>query len=345
MNKCHSLIPNMDDYLMRFNVNTGLMQSNIPYTADEFVCKFDERMLKLKEEYGDDVVVTFDRNENSNNCVLRYYIDYNGNDIKNIEAYYDYDLKDNQCWKIHFYRRISCIVQTIQAIHVVFEHSNCPGMMDSTVTYNHINDDGTESVAFSVKSKTKKDYVRVIKVYDKNDAFVAQLAFDKWSRPIESRCRRSVKQNILDKEYKRDYEAFIESIMNEIIDSNISDPELEEEVYLLKEKMLRSNIMEWDTIADEAILLPASMLMSNNKYDKYESALDMLNKWFNVAIKIDNTEISDKIAAISETLRNYMVTTEEYGKDSMIYLRMIMTDSGPIIKTYDLVSRRQVNIL
>ena len=104
--------------------------------------------------------------------------------------------------------------------------------------------------------------------------------------------------------------------------------------------------MEWDVVTDsEAILLPRSMIMSNTTYDKYDSALDVLNEWHNTATKIGNTKIADNVAAISESLRSYMVTTENYGKDSMIYLRMRITDSGPIVKTYDLVTRRQVNII
>ena len=335
---CNLIINNMSDYMMKFNANTGALESNIPRTADEFINKFYERMR------NENCTVQLKCIENPTYYILNYTIEYDGgDDIYYIKVYYDFSLGDNQCRKIEF---DSYATDIKQAMHTVFERSNNPAIMNSYTEFNYINDDDTESIAVRVKSKTDRDGTRTVKVYDRNNLFVAQLVFDKWVRPISSRCKYTKNPDRLDNEYKHDYESCVDLIKTEIINSYISDPELEEEVYLLKEKMIDSNIMEWDVVTDsEAILLPRSMIMSNNTYDKYDSALDVLNEWYNTATKIGNTKNADEISAISESLRTYMVTTENYGKDSMIYLRMRITDSGPIVKTYDLVTRRQVNII
>lgn len=341
---CNLIINNMSDYMMKFNVNTGVLETNIPHTIADFMDKFDERM---KQE--PDCTVELERIDTINSTILKYTVKYDDeNTVDYIAVHFIVTLKDNtcqkQCWKIELDRVVTGDVN--QSMCTVFERNNNPAIMDSCTNFNYINDDGTESTAVCIKMKTSMDGTRTVKVYDRNNLFVAQLVFDKWVRPILSRCKYTKNPDRLDDEYKHDYESCVDLIKTEIINSYISDPELEEEVYLLKEKMIDSNIMEWDVVTDsEAILLPRSMIMSNATYDKYDSALDVLNEWHNTATKIGNTKIADNIAAISESLRSYMVTTENYGKDSMIYLRMRITDSGPIVKTYDLVTRRQVNII
>lgn len=342
-NKIYNLtINDISDYMMKFNVNTGALESNIPHTVTDFIDKFDERMKKAN------CTVELKQIETINSTVLKYEVKYDDeNVIDYITVHFIVTLKDNQCqkqcWKIEFEREIT---DNKQSMYTVFERNNNPAIMDSCTEFNYIHDDDTKSTAVYIKSKTCMDGKRIIKIYDRNNLFVAQLVFDKWVRPILSRCKYTKNPDRLDDKYKHDYESCIDLIKTEITNSYISDPELEEEVYLLKEKMIDSNIMEWDVIVDrEAILLPRSMIMSNTTYDKYKSALDVLNEWLNTATKINNTKIADDVTAISESLRSYMVTTKNYGKDSMIYLRMTMTDYGPIIKTYDLVTRRQVNII
>jgi hypothetical protein len=329
----------MSDYMMKFNVNTGALESNIPHTVADFIYKFDERMKK------EDCTIELKRIEIINSTILKYTVKYNAENIVDYISVH-FILKDDscqkQCWKIELDRVVSD--DTDKSMHILFVRNNNPAIMDSYIKFNYINDDNTTAVC--VKSKTDRDGTRTVKVYNQNDLFVAKLVFDKWARPILSRCKYAKNSDRLDDKCKHDYESFIDLIKTEINNSYISDPEIEEEVYLLKEKMIDSNIMEWDVVTDrEAILLPRSMIMSNTTYDKYDSALDVLNEWSNTATKIGNTKITDDISAISESLRSYMVTTENYGKDSMIYLRMRITDSGPIVKTYDLVTRRQVNII
>lgn len=341
---CNLIINNMSDYMMKFNVNTGALESNIPRTVDEFIYKFHERMQR------EGCTVQLKCVETINSTILKYTVKHDDeNTVDHIAVHFIVTLKDNscqkQCWKIEFDRYVTDIKQVM---HVVFERNNNPAIMDSCTKFNYINDDGTESTAVSVKSKTDKNGTRTVKVYDRNNLFVAQLVFDKWVRPILSRCKYTKNPDRLDDKYRHDYESCIDLIKTEIINSHISDPELEEAVYRLKEKMLNSNIMKQNIIVadSEAILLPRSMVMNNTTYDKFDSALDVLNKWFNTATQIaGNAKIADEISAISESLRSYRVTTENYGKDSMIYLRMRITDSGPIVKTYDLVTRRQVNII
>lgn len=333
------IIGNTSDYMMKFNVNTGALESNIPHSVTDFIDKFDERMKK------EDCTIELKRMNIINSTILKYTVKYDAENTVDYIAIHFIVNRDNSCqkhcWKIEI-DRVS--EDDNQSMHIVFVRNNNPAIMDSYINFNCINDNSVAPVC--IKSKTDRDGVRTVKIHNRNNLFVAQLVFDKWFRPISPRCKYTKNSDRLDDKYTNIITNYIDSIKTEIDNSHISDPELEEEVYLLKEKMIDSNIMEWDVVTDsEAILLPRSMVMSNTKYDKYDSALDVLNEWLNTATKIGNTKIINDITAISESLRSYMVTTENYGKDSMIYLRMRITDSGPIVKTYDLVTRRQVNII
>ena len=213
--------------MMKFNVNTGVLETNIPHTISDFIDKFDERMKKEP-----DCTVELKRIDTINSTVLKYTVKYDDeNAVDYIAAHFIVTLKDNscqkQCWKIELDR---VVTDANQSMHIVFERNNNPAIMDSCTKFNYINDGGTESTAVCVKMKTARDGTRTVKVYDRNNLFVAQLVFDKWVRPILSRCKYTKNPDRLDDEYKHDYESCVDLIKTEIINSYISDPEIEEEV-------------------------------------------------------------------------------------------------------------------
>ena len=325
---CNLIINNMSDYMMKFNVNTGVLETNIPHTIADFMDKFDERMKKEP-----DCTVELERIDTINSTILKYTVKYDDeNTVDYIAVHFIVTLKDNscqkQCWKIELDRVVTGDVN--QSMYTVFERNNNHAIMDSCTNFNYVNNDGTESTAVCIKMKTSRDGTRTVKVYDRNNLFVAQLVFDKWVRPILSRCKYTKNPDRLDDEYKHDYESCVDLIKTEIINSYISDPELEEEVYLLKEKMIDSNIMEWDVIVDrEAILLPRSMIMNDTTYDKYESALDVLNEWLNTATKINNTKYETQTLQLCRNSRNIGVS---FGKYCKVILLQKSSEYGGIAK-------------
>ena len=208
------------------------------------------------------------------------------------------------------------------------------------------------------------DGVRHFRLYDspvdEGGNFVESIRFDKWHKIISNKKSSSAHIKSLETAITRtdnltpEVQAFkeLKTRWNEDMgyyrNGFISVPELRKEIFDLNEKFANTQcIKNLIRPSDRAALLyPSEYTLKD--FDELAvmppSIIECLRREIAIAKKIGNEPMLDEIETTLKKLFDYR-DRPDYGRDSFVYIRYAVTDSGFRFQTFDLRTKKAARIL
>lgn len=339
-----------------FSPNTGKIFNPVPKNIEDFRNYAEDRNLcwhMLEPEPDDPMFTTFAVCESDDYYSYCNYFYYNNGclygDLTIFETF-DEDgyLNRTTTWRTDYSESSS------------YAECNYSKEYSSPIS-DTSNDDG---VIGHVTCTHSADGVRHFRLYDspagEDGNFIESAKFDKWHKMISHKKSSNTHIKSLELEITRtDILTPREQIFKELKNrwnedfgyyknGFISVPELRKEIYDLNEKFANTRCIKNLIRASDhaALLYPSEYTLKD--FDELAvmppSIIECLRREVAIAKKIGNEPMLDEIEVTLKKLFDYR-DRPDYGRDSFVYIRYAVTDSGFRFQTFDLRTKKAAHIL
>lgn len=342
-----------------FSANTGKLFYPVPNNIEDFRNYADDRNLcwyELEPEDDDERFTTYVVRESNDDEFYSYctYYNYSNGLLYSTLAVFETCDEEGNLKQITSWRTDNNSASSYAECDYFKQYVICPKS-------DHIVNIAAAGHATCTHSA---DGVRHFRLYDaavnEGGNFVESVKFDKWHKIISSRKSSTAHIKSLEsaitradaltpeeqkfKELKRRWNEDFGYYKNGFI----SVPELRKEIYDLNEKFANTQcIKNLIRPSDHAALLyPSEYILKD--FDELAvmppSIIECLRREVAIAKKIGNEHMLDEIEVTLKKLFDYR-DRPDYGRDSFVYIRYAVTDSGFRFQTFDLRTKKAAHIL